>query len=124
LKEIHGSTFLFLNPTRKSKITRDPTFDQEDNEEDEHLDEKEVIHEPMPNPEFITPHTPASREVESLLGEERVVDQPDTVEETSVNPKKDSNGVVTKIKARLVAGGHLQNREELLDNSSPTLALS
>jgi hypothetical protein len=36
--------------------------------------------------------------------------------------KKDSNGVVTKIKARLVAGGHLQNREDLLDNSSPTLA--
>jgi hypothetical protein len=30
---------------------------------------------------------------------------------------------VTKIKARLVAGGHLQNREDLLDNSSPTLAI-
>jgi hypothetical protein len=28
--------------------------------------------------------------------------------------------VVTRIKARLVAGGHLQNREELHDNSSPT----
>jgi hypothetical protein len=27
--------------------------------------------------------------------------------------KKDSNGVVTKIKSRLVAGGDLQNREEL-----------
>jgi 3-polyprenyl-4-hydroxybenzoate decarboxylase len=39
------------NPTRKRKIIRDPTFDQEDNEEDEHLDEREVIHEPMPNPE-------------------------------------------------------------------------
>jgi hypothetical protein len=29
--------------------------------------------------------------------------------------KKDSNGVVTKIKSRLVAGGHLQNREEFYD---------
>ena len=35
--------------------------------------------------------------------------------------KNDSNGVVTKIKARLVAGGHLQNREDLFDKSSPTL---
>jgi hypothetical protein len=35
----------------------------------------------------ILPHPLAAREVESPLGEERVVDQPEMVEETSVNPE-------------------------------------
>jgi hypothetical protein len=52
-----------------------------------YCNEREVIHEPMPDPEVITPHPPAAREVESPLSEDRVVDQPDTVEETSVNPE-------------------------------------
>lgn len=36
--------------------------------------------------------------------------------------KRDPNGALIKIKARLVAGGHLQNREEHRDTSSPTLS--
>jgi hypothetical protein len=36
--------------------------------------------------------------------------------------KKDAQGNVTKIKSRLVAGGHLQNKEDFQDlSSSPTL---
>jgi hypothetical protein len=36
--------------------------------------------------------------------------------------KKDSHGNVIKIKSRLVAGGHLQNRDDFQDLSSPTLS--